>query len=91
MAVIAIDLDATGCKAALLEGERMLAPTHRHFNYSSPEDGWAAQDAEAVWHLVDCTVREALAGCDSAPDVAAIGVSVQGDASGNTPTMKISC
>ena len=80
MAVIAIDLGTTGCKAALFEGSRMLGIAYRHFNYTSPEDGWAEQDAEAVWRLVDQTVRQALSACETAPQVEGIGVSVQGDA-----------
>ena len=80
MAVIAIDLGTTGCKAALFEGSRMLGWAYRHLSYTSPEDGWAEQDAEAVWRLVDQTVRQALSVCETAPPVEAIGVSVQGDA-----------
>ena len=60
MPVIAIDLGTTGCKAAVFDGSRMLASAYRHYTYAAPEDGWAEQDAEAVWLLVDGTVREAL-------------------------------
>ncbi len=80
MAVIAIDLGATGCKAALLDGSRSLGSASRHFDYTCPEDGWAEQDAEAVWKLVDETVRAAIAQCHPVPEVSAVGVSVQGDA-----------
>ena len=80
MAVIAIDLGTTGCKAALFDGSRMLGSAYRHYNYSSPEDGWAEQDAEEVWNLVDETVREAIENCSLVPEVEAVAVSVQGDA-----------
>jgi xylulokinase len=80
MPVIAIDLGTTGCKAAVFDGPAMLGSAHRHYSYSSPEDGWVEQDAERVWELVDSAVREALALLPSAPPIAAICLSVQGDA-----------
>lgn len=80
MPVIAIDLGTTGCKAAVFDGGRVLGSAYRHYSYTSPEDGWAEQDPEAVWQLVSETVRQALAACETLPSVAAICVSVQGDA-----------
>jgi xylulokinase len=80
MAVIAIDLGTTGCKSALFDGSEMLASAYRHFSYTAPEDGWAEQDPESVWDLVDQTVRQAIASCRAVPDVEAVCVSVQGDA-----------
>jgi xylulokinase len=79
MPVIAIDLGTTGCKAAVFDGRQMLASAYEHYSYESPEDGWAQQDPEAVWQLVDGTVRQALAESGGAP-IAAICLSVQGDA-----------
>lgn len=80
MPVIAIDLGTTGCKAAVFDGREVLGSAYHHYEYTSPEDGWAEQDAESVWQLVDATVRRALAACAKAPAIAAICVSVQGDA-----------
>ena len=80
MPVIAIDLGTTGCKAAVFDGPLTLGSAYHQYSWSSPEDGWAEQDAEAVWRLVDCTVREALASTPVRPPVSAICVSVQGDA-----------
>jgi xylulokinase len=80
MAVIVIDLGTTGCKAALFDGDQMLGSAYHHFTYSSPMDGWAEQDAETVWELVDSTVRQAIGECRPEPEVEAIAVSVQGDA-----------
>jgi xylulokinase len=80
MPVIAIDLGTTGCKAALFDGPLMLSSVYRHYSYASPRDGWAEQDAGQVWELVDGAVREALAAAPARPRVAAICVSVQGDA-----------
>lgn len=80
MPVIAIDLGTTGCKAAVFEGGCMLASACRRYTYTAPEDGWAEQDAEAVWRLVDSTVRQALAAVPRKSEVAAICLSVQGDA-----------
>jgi xylulokinase len=53
---------------------------YHHFSYSSPEYGWAEQDAESVWKLVDRTVRQGLSQCRPEPEIEAIAVSVQGDA-----------
>ncbi len=80
MAVIAIDLGATVCKAAIFDGGRMLGYCCRHHDYTCPEDGWAEQDASQVWSLVSRVVKECLAGCQGNPKVEALSVSVQGDA-----------
>ncbi len=80
MAVIGIDLGTTGCKAAVFDGGRVLGSSYRRYDYSSPREGWAEQDAAAVWTLVEGVVAEALASCAPKPAVAAVCVSVQGDA-----------
>lgn len=80
MAVIAIDLGTTGCKAGVFEGAALLGSAYRHYNYASPEDGWAEQDAEAVWELVRQVVGEAIAESRPCADVQALCLSVQGDA-----------
>jgi xylulokinase len=80
MPVIAIDLGTTGCKAAVFDGARVLGSAYRHYEYRSPHDGWAEQDAEAVWSLVSDTVKQALTNATGKPSIAALCVSVQGDA-----------
>jgi xylulokinase len=80
MAVLAIDLGTTGCKAALFDGREMLSSAYRHYQYVSRQDGWADQDADAVWELISAVVKEALASSAGKPAVQAISVSVQGDA-----------
>jgi xylulokinase len=80
MAVIAIDLGTTSCRAAVFDGATMLGHASGACSYWSPEDGWAEQDAEAVWDVVDQTVQQAMAGCGTVPSIAAISVSVHGDA-----------
>lgn len=80
MAVIAIDLGTTSCKAAVFDGPLMLASAYRHFSYSAPEEGWAEQDPEAVWELVNAVVKQTLGALPAAPSIRAISVSVQGDA-----------
>ncbi len=79
MPVIAIDLGTTACKAAVCDGARMPGAAYRQYSYTSPQDGWAEQDAEAVWELVSATVKEALAAAGK-PPIEAVCVSVQGDA-----------
>lgn len=79
MAVIALDLGTTTCKAAVFDGPRMLAVVEQHYRHNSPEDGLAEQDAEAVWVQVSRSIREALTAARR-PDIRAVCVSVQGDA-----------
>jgi len=80
MAVIAIDLGTTSCKAAVFVGSLMLGSAYRHYSYTSPVEGWAEQDAEAVWELVDAVVKETLRAIPALPSIQAVCVSVQGDA-----------
>ncbi len=80
MAVIAIDLGTTSCKAAVFDGSLMLGSAYRHYSYASPEEGWAEQDAEAVWELVNVVVKETLTSLPALPSIQAVSVSVQGDA-----------
>lgn len=79
MAVIAIDLGTTVCKAAVFEGPTQLAITRRYYGSSTPAEGWAEQDAEAVWGAVEALAGEALRKARH-PRIQAICVSVQGDA-----------
>lgn len=80
MAVIAIDLGTTTCKAAICDGPATLSLARRHYSYSAPQPGWAEQDAESVWQLTKEVVGEALAALSPRPPVRALCVSVQGDA-----------
>lgn len=80
MSVIAIDLGTTGCKAAVLDGGRVLGSSYRHYSYSTPREGWAEQNAEDVWRLVSGTVQEALRSTGGTPSIVAVCASVQGDA-----------
>jgi xylulokinase len=80
MPVLAIDLGTTGCKAGVFDGPLMLSSAYHQYSWSAPQDGWAEQDAEAVWLLVDQSAREAVTGAAGRPPISAICVSVQGDA-----------
>lgn len=80
MPVIAIDLGTTGAKAAIFDGGTMYGVASSHYDYAKPQDGWAEQDAEAVWKLIEQVVGEALAAAGRPHDIRAIALSVQGDA-----------
>ena len=80
MPVISIDVGATVCRAGIFDGARLLGYACRHHGYECPQDGWAEQDANEVWEIVDRVVREALAASKAKASVRAICVSVQGDA-----------
>jgi xylulokinase len=79
MAVIALDLGTTVCKAAVFDGPQMIAVVEEHYRHSSREEGLAEQDAEQVWLQVTRAVRQALEAAHR-PAVQAVCVSVQGDA-----------
>src|SRR5579884_2410444 len=79
MAVIAIDLGTTACKAAVFDGPALLGMARGCYPWSASGEGCAEQDPEEVWACVDLMARTAL-GRARRPAVRAICVSVQGDA-----------
>jgi xylulokinase len=80
MHLIGLDIGTTGCKAAVFDATGSLAASaHREYAVDMPHPGWAEQDAEEVWQLAQEALREAIAG-SGARDIAAIGLSVQGEA-----------
>jgi len=78
--VISIDLGTTGSKAAVFEGKLVLGSAYRHYSYASPRAGWAGQQTEDVWSLVNSTVLEAVGPDGRRPPIGAVCISVQGDA-----------
>ncbi len=80
MPVLAIDAGATVCKAAVFDGRRLLSYACRHHGYHCPADGRAEQDPTEIWGLIDSLAREAVADSRAGQRVAAVCISVQGDA-----------
>lgn len=80
MKLIGLDIGTTGCKAVLFEPDGMLSgKASREYNIEFPQPNWAEQDAEKVWRLAQEALAELLARAGR-PAVAAVGLSVQGEA-----------
>lgn len=78
--LLGLDIGTTGCKATLfdLQGRLVSAASHEYF-VQFPKPGWAEQDAELVWDLAQQVMREVTYNSGQR-NVAAIGLSVQGEA-----------
>ncbi len=80
MYLIGLDIGTTGCKAALFCSDgTLIASSSREYRVELPHPNWAEQDAEGVWQLAQDALRDVLARSGTY-DVAAIGLSVQGEA-----------
>ncbi len=85
MRLIGLDVGTTRCKVAAFEQDgALVASASREYDVSMPQAGWAEQDAEAVWRLVQDAMREVLAALSLAwtcsDEVEALSLSVQGEA-----------
>ena len=75
-----LDIGTTGCKASIFdEAGTLLASASREYAVDIPHPTWAEQDAENVWRLAQGALGEAISAA-RANAVAAIGLSVQGEA-----------
>ena len=80
MHLIGLDVGTTGCKASLFDNNgKIITSASREYAIDIPHPGWAEQDPERVWLLVQETLRQVVAASHSR-DVSAIGLSVQGEA-----------
>lgn len=80
MLLIGLDIGTTGCKASLFTTTgQLLASVGREYEVDMPYTGWAEQDAEHVWRMA-YEVLEQMLIASGESDVAAIGLSVQGEA-----------
>jgi xylulokinase len=81
MRLIGLDIGTSGCKAMLFDAEgTLLASASREYRVDMPQPGWAQQDAEAVWVLAQAALREVIGAVNTRETVAALGLSVQGEA-----------
>lgn len=80
MVLIGLDIGTTGCKAALFHQDgTLIGSASREYAVEMPHPQWAEQDPEHVWRLAQETLRQVLVQT-GIRDVAAIGLSVQGEA-----------
>lgn len=80
MLLIGLDVGTTGCKAAVFrENGELLTSARREYTIDFPHPHWAEQDANTVWTLVQEVLRQVVAQAGTG-DIAAIGLSVQGEA-----------
>ena len=80
MKLVGLDIGTTGCKSSVFDGTgTLLASASREYAVDIPHPNWAEQDGENVWRLAQESLREAIATA-GAREVAAIGLSVQGEA-----------
>jgi xylulokinase len=81
MRLIGLDIGTCGCKAIVFnEAGASLASASREYPVDMPRPGWAEQDAEAVWDQAQAALRLAIASAGPGDRVAALGLSVQGEA-----------
>ena len=84
MALMGLDIGTTGCKAQVIDEDgRRLGFAFREYGVETDESGKAEQDAEGVWKAALDVMGRAAAEAkrQAAGDpVAAVGLSVQGDA-----------
>jgi xylulokinase len=79
MLLMGIDVGTTGAKAAVFdEAGSQRGYGFQEYGVSCPGPGLAEQDAEEVWRVTKRVMAEAAA--RSGPDIAALALSVQGDA-----------
>ncbi|KPK13584.1 MAG: hypothetical protein AMJ56_01685 [Anaerolineae bacterium SG8_19] len=80
MFLIGLDIGTTGCKASLFSADGHLkASAGREYNVNMPHPDWAEQDADCVWQLAQDVLSQVLTTAGESK-VAAIGLSVQGEA-----------
>ncbi|MDR1745594.1 MAG: hypothetical protein LBS30_07575 [Planctomycetota bacterium] len=80
MRLLGLDVGTTGCKAMLVDPESgRCVRAFREYGVDADASGRAEQDARGVWTLAMAAMRETLEK-EAFPPVAAVSVSVQGDA-----------
>jgi xylulokinase len=78
--LLGLDIGTTGCKASLFDTRgKLVAKASREYSVDFPVPGWAEQDGEKVWTLAQQAMQEVIQ-VAGRPEVAAIGLSVQGEA-----------
>lgn len=79
--LIGLDIGTSGCKAIVFSADGApLSGASREYPIDIPQPTWAEQDAELVWSRACEVLREAIAGAGPGEPIAALGLSVQGEA-----------
>jgi len=79
--LIGLDIGTSGCKAIVLDSTgAQISAASREYPIDIPQPTWAEQDAELVWTRAREALSEAIAAAGRDESVAALGLSVQGEA-----------
>jgi xylulokinase len=79
--LIGLDIGTSGCKAIVFSTDGApLSSASREYPIDIPRPTWAEQNAELVWSRAREVLHEATAGAGPGEPIAAIGLSVQGEA-----------
>ena len=74
-AVLAIDQGTTGTTALVVAQDgRVAGRAYSEFTQHFPRPGWVEHDAMEIWEVTRRVAREALGGCGSGVEVAAVGI-----------------
>ena len=80
MHLIGLDIGTTSCKAVLFdENGLLIQKASREYTVDFPHPDWAEQDIEAVWALVQESLREVIAR-SGIKRIAALSISAHGEA-----------
>lgn len=80
MPVMGVDVGTTGCKAIVFDAEgQVLGSGFKEYDIVYPRANWVEQDPEQVWQYTQDVMTQAAAE-SGRQDIAAISLSVQGDA-----------
>jgi xylulokinase len=81
MRLIGLDIGTSGCKAIVFDTDgALLGSASREYPIDIPHPTWAEQDAELVWTRAQDALREAIVKAGPGDRIAALGLSVQGEA-----------
>ncbi|HUX51030.1 MAG TPA: FGGY-family carbohydrate kinase [Spirochaetia bacterium] len=81
MKLIGLDVGTTGCKAVVFDEDGTeYSRGFREYDIVTDENGKAEQDPEEVWRLCREALTHAVGSTEHRSDIAAISISVQGDA-----------
>lgn len=81
MHLLGLDIGTTGCKAVVFDEEgQVLGEGFREYSIEMDKSGKAEQNSDIVWDLVKTVIAQAVSMTESAKEIGAMSLSVQGDA-----------
>lgn len=76
--ILGIDIGTSGCKTLIVDHTgHVAARAYAEYPLSTPQFGWAEQEAEDWWQAVKKTLKEILKDFESIEDIKGIGLSGQ--------------